>query len=365
MGIDLDVAADHDGWDFYRNNVSCKPHPTQRCLSRPKMSLPGTAARAGFATVKPVPTRRGGDASQTAPYIPLPDGLGDPRAVAGGVFNQIADLYDRARPGYPPRAHADLIRLCGLSDVSWILEIGIGSGQLTGELAATGARIVGVEPGPRLADLARKNLARWPNVEVVTTSFEAFESEGSSFDLVVSATAFHWIDPKLSYAKSASLLGEGGHLALITNAHIRGGSDCDERVAREIRRLHRRLAPEVGDWQFPTAEELTKRSVAGADIAAAWGRVERKLSEVPSVDHLFARPTVKTYPWVATYDKHAYLDMLASHSSYALMAPARRSQLMDGFGALVDERLGGVVTKQYLTILAVARRRGGHIARRC
>lgn len=301
-----------------------------------------------------VPAPPPGDASEVAAYIPLPGRLANPRAAAGGVFDRIAALYDRARPGYPPEAIADLVNLCGLGGASRIVEIGCGTGQLTRNLAPTGARIVCVEPGQQLADLARKNLAGRPNVEVVTTRFEDFEAPASSFDLVVSATAFHWIDPNVSYAKAASLLTAGGQLALLTNTHTRGGTHTDDRIAEAIRDLHHRLAAEVGAWQFPTAEEIAQRALDGGDIAAVWARVERKLSEAPAVDHLFEPPTVKTYPWIANYSTDTYLAMLASQSSYALMEPARRDRLLDGVGSLIDDRLGGTITKQYATVTAVA-----------
>jgi cyclopropane fatty-acyl-phospholipid synthase-like methyltransferase len=156
-----------------------------------------------------------------------------------------------------------------------------------------------------MADIARKNLARWANVEVVTASFEAFKAPASGFDSVVSATAFHWIDPNASFAKAASLLGGGGRLALLTNTHTRGGSHTDDRIAEAIRELHHRFAPEVGAWQFPTAEEVAHQASGGGDIAAVWARVERKLSEPPAVDDLYAPPTVITYPWLATYTRDA------------------------------------------------------------
>jgi hypothetical protein len=37
----------------------------------------------------------------------------------------------------------------------------------------------------------------------------------ASFDLVVSATAFHWVDPEVKYDKAARRLGRGGWLALL------------------------------------------------------------------------------------------------------------------------------------------------------
>ncbi|MGB6163541.1 MAG: hypothetical protein WCF33_09885 [Pseudonocardiaceae bacterium] len=49
--------------------------------------------------------------------------------------------------------------------------------------------------------------------------------------------------------------------------------------------------------------------------------------------------------------------MLASQSSYALMNPTRRERLLEAVGRVIDEHLGGTVTKEYITVLAIARRR--------
>lgn len=292
----------------------------------------------------------------------MPAGLDDPRSVAGGVFDAIASLYDRARPGYPTSAVSELVAACGIGPSSRVLEIGCGTGQLTRDLGPTGARITCVEPGRSLAETARANLAAFAGISVIDARFEDLEAPAGSFDVVVSATAFHWIDPEISFAKAARLLRTGGHLALLTNTHAAGGTHTDPGIIERVRALHRSFASEVGDWTFPTAEEIEARASEGGDIAAVWARVERKLSEPPTVGHLFDPPTVHAYPWLATYDTDGYLAMLASQSSYALMEPSRREELLEAIGALIDNQLGGTVTKEYVTVLAVAMRRPAAMA---
>jgi SAM-dependent methyltransferase len=292
------------------------------------------------------------------PYAPLPGDLTDARGRAGGVFDDVAELYDAARPGYPWEAIADLAGRCRLDASSRVLEVGCGTGQATRGLALSGAAINCLEPGRALADLARRNLASAKNVSVVSSTFEDFDAESRSYDLVVSATAFHWVDPVVSFAKSARLLRPGGSLALMTNAHVRGGTDSESTFDEEVRELHRQLAPEIGPWRFPTVEEVRRRATAGGDLAAVWSRVERKLDEPPSVAELFDAPIVSTYPWSVRYDRREYLAMLASQSSYALLEPRKRAGLLEAIGRQVDGLLCGSVIKQYLTILATARKPG-------
>jgi len=60
-----------------------------------------------------------------------------------------------------------------------------------------------VELGADLAAVARRNLARFPAVEVITAAFEEWPLPSEPFDLVLAATAFHWIDPAVRVAKAA------------------------------------------------------------------------------------------------------------------------------------------------------------------
>jgi 2-polyprenyl-3-methyl-5-hydroxy-6-metoxy-1,4-benzoquinol methylase len=99
------------------------------------------------------------------------------------IFDQDAELYDRARPGYPERLFDDLFALAALERGAAVLEIGCGTGQATRELARRGCRIVCVELGKRLAAVARRNLAHFPQVDVVTSAFETWAPHGAVFDM--------------------------------------------------------------------------------------------------------------------------------------------------------------------------------------
>lgn len=88
------------------------------------------------------------------------------------TFNQAADLYDRARPRYPPALFDDLAELAGVGPGCRVLEIGPGTGQATVPLAERGCHIVAVELGADLAAVARRNLAHFPEAQVVTAAFE-------------------------------------------------------------------------------------------------------------------------------------------------------------------------------------------------
>ena len=135
------------------------------------------------------------------------------------IFDEVPELYDRARPGYPSEVFDDLAVLAGLPESARILEIGCGTGKATAELAARGFRITCIELGAELAALAQRKL---PAVAVIHGDFETWRPSAAAFDAVVAFTAFHWIDPSVRYEKAASLLHAGGVLAVVATEHVNG-----------------------------------------------------------------------------------------------------------------------------------------------
>jgi protein-L-isoaspartate O-methyltransferase len=129
------------------------------------------------------------------------------------TFDRAAELYERARPGYPDELIDDVVALAELRPRSRVVEIGCGTGKATLPLAGRGLRITCVELGTSLAAISQRKLALFPGVHVVNADFETWRPERADYDAVVAFTAFHWIPPELRYLKSAAVLREGGALA--------------------------------------------------------------------------------------------------------------------------------------------------------
>src|ERR1700737_2851663 len=98
------------------------------------------------------------------------------------TFDEAAELYDRARPGYPSELFDDLAELAGLGPGARVLEIGAGTGQATLPLAERGYIVTAIELGPNLAAVARRKLARFPNVAVTVAEFESWPLPPEPFD---------------------------------------------------------------------------------------------------------------------------------------------------------------------------------------
>lgn len=147
------------------------------------------------------------------------------------VFDQDALLYDRARPRYPDVVFDTVDRTLAQARARQpslgrrVLEIGCGTGQATVPLAVRAYDVLAVELGAELAQVARDHLAGFSNAEVITADVEQWDGPPGGFDLMLSATAFHWLDPDTRLGRVARLLRPGGVIALIRTIHIAGPSD--------------------------------------------------------------------------------------------------------------------------------------------
>jgi SAM-dependent methyltransferase len=267
--------------------------------------------------------------------------VAEERARLRAVFDEAALLYDEVRPGYPEELFDDVVSHSGIPPGGRILEIGCGTGQATVPLARRGYRILCVELGENLAAVARRNLEAYPRAEVHVGPFEDWQPQGAPFDLAVSATAFHWLDPEVAYPRVAEALGEAGSLALFWSLHVH--TDADSGFFEEVQEIYDREAPEIvgpEDYKGPPRPEVVP-------------------SRTPEIEKsgLFEVMATRTYRWDETYDTSGYLSVLNTYSGHRSLGNHTHERLFHGIASLIDQRFGGSITKGYLTTLYVARRR--------
>jgi SAM-dependent methyltransferase len=252
------------------------------------------------------------------------------------TFEEVAELYDRARPGYPEEVFDELVSLGSLRDGARILEIGPGTGKATLELARRGFELVAVELGAALANVARAKLAPFPNVEIVTAQFETWEPSGGPFDAVVSFTAFHWIDPDVRYEKSARLLREPGTLAVVSTKHVL--PHPRDRFWIDVQE----------DYAAVTPEMLTDPPPHPDDVPDSGGEIEES--------GRFRNVAVRRHTWTARYTVDEYIAVLDTYSGHRALEDERRERLYDRIRRRILAEPELAVTKTYLTTLNVAER---------
>ncbi|WP_427895397.1 class I SAM-dependent methyltransferase [Kribbella sp. GL6] len=242
------------------------------------------------------------------------------------TFGEDAELYDRVRPTYPRELFDDLARAVGPHPR--VLEIGPGTGQATAAMLARGWNITAVELSPGLAEVLRR---KYPALDVVVADFDTWELRTGEYDLVVSATAFHWLDPATRVERCVELLRPGGALAIVTTHHVAGGS---EQFFADVQSCYDRFTDDPAADPLPAADDVPEDPAGLADSG------------------LFESVESRKYVWDATYPTAEYLELLSSYSGHRALTTDRRDRLYDCIGGLIDAA-GGSITKRYLNQLIV------------
>jgi len=252
------------------------------------------------------------------------------------IFDQIAEDYDKVRPGYPQELIRDIISISRISEDGRILEIGCGTGQATIPFAKYGYSITCLEIGKRLASLAAKNCQKYPNVHIHPVSFEEWKNEMNSFDLVMSATAFHWIPPEIAYPKAAQILKESGYIAIFSSFHPTPYTG----FFQTVQKVYRNIVPE---WKDPTSEPSMEDKI-------------RSREDYINGTALFEKVLVKQYPWEKEYKTEQYIKLLNTYSAHRCLDKGRREKLFSNITDLINEKYGGIITRPYLTVLYIAKK---------
>jgi SAM-dependent methyltransferase len=240
-------------------------------------------------------------------------------------FGGVATLYDKARPSYPPA----LIDALMAFSPRRVLDVGCGTGKASRLLIERGCDVLGVEPDPAMAAIARGH-----GITVEEATFETWEPGGRIYDLIVSGQAWHWVHPELGVVKAASLLHPGGHLGVFWN---RGRPDGDTQVALEA--IYRRLAPEIADSNVAIKPREEPHD---------------RLREFAHGD-LFSDIQARAFPWETSYDRESWTELMATHSDHVRLPDSQRQALLDAVGDAIDS-LGGTMNYHYSTLLVLAKR---------
>ncbi len=256
------------------------------------------------------------------------------------IHDQVAQLYDRARPGYPAALVDDVIAYAALVADARILEIGCGTGQATLPLAQRGYAIDCLEPGAQMAAIARANLANFPNVTVHQTNFERFSHPPASYDLLLSATAFHWVDPKIRFRKAHELLKPRGALALFWHRPVQTEASRDFTGA--VQHIYKTVAPELTSDYVPPPHP---------------DHVTTEYDDLIPASGCFSQLEILKHYVATTYSAHAYVDLLATFSDHQKLEASKRQRLLADIEQLIAEQFAGSVIRETVALLYLARRK--------
>jgi SAM-dependent methyltransferase len=252
------------------------------------------------------------------------------------TFNQSARDYDAVRPGYPEQLIEDIVALSAIPASGRILEIGCGTGQATQLFARRGYAIRCLDIGADLVAIARENFQPYPNVDFEVAAFEDWEAQDAEFDLVMAATAWHWVPPEIGYLKAARILRPAGAIAIFANHHPKpytGFFEANQPIYSSI----------VPEWEQPDTRPAPDER---GQTTAAW--LERT--------GLFGQIVERRYSWSKDYTREEYIQLLNTYSDHLSLEPERRARLYAALGDLIDTKFSGIVTRPYLSTLHLARK---------
>jgi SAM-dependent methyltransferase len=233
----------------------------------------------------------------------------------------------------------DILReRCGLGPSSRVVEIGAGSGKATRRLLEAGADVVAIEPSPPLAEELRARFTTAPRLDIVGVAFEDAQVSPYSFDLVVAATAFHWLDPGPTLPKIVSIVRPGGWLALWWN--VFGNPDLPDPFHDATEQILKDLepSPSEGADGMPFALDVTARTL------------ELEASGFENIEYEALR-------WTLTLDPSETRRLYATYSNIARLPSARRDAILDAIEHVAAAPFGGRVERQMVTPIYTAHTR--------
>ena len=274
---------------------------------------------------------------------------------AAKVFDEVAAEYDRHRPAYPDELVDRACQVAEIGPGDHVLELGCGTGQLTRSLVARGLRVTALEPGPSLIALARQNLAGAAEVEFVNARFEDALLPRGQFLAVFCASAFHWIDPEVSWQKAADVLVRGGTLALVQYCGIsepRTKADQEATLA-----AIRQVAPDAAA-EWPAYRDLDA-TLAGMEqrrgnVSQVWAWLGSYGIARDYAGRLFSAVQVAVVPKLVEQTADQVNAVLRTMSFYARLSPDQRQALEREFEALY-ERLGRPIRASTAAALVTAK----------
>jgi len=258
------------------------------------------------------------------------------RTFGRQAFGRDPGGYDAARPAYPDWVFDFLCERCGLAPNAATFEIGAGTGTATRRLLELGANpLLAVEPDSRLATFLRDTIPD-KALTVVVAPFEEAILQEASYDLGLSATAFHWLTEDVALAKVAKLLRPSGWWAMVWNvfgdAHR---PDPFHEATNSL--LNGFLSPSVGNGEVPFALDAEARLAA----------LERT--------HAFDNVEHRTSAWSLVLDPDQTVALYATYSNINIRPD--REAVFTELRRLARDEFHGRVTRNMVTSLYVARRR--------
>ena len=254
-------------------------------------------------------------------------------------FDNNSKIYDEVRPGYPQEIYETISKHKNLDENSRILEIGAGNGIASQEIYNNWqSKMVLLEPGKNLCELLYNRFKNNKNIEVKNGFFEQYES-AYLFDVIISATAFHWLDLSVKYKRSYDLLKKDGLLILYWNNYGIENKD----IAENIQEVYIKYGYGTDDGKSQYEKQIEK--------------IESRKKEILDND-MFELIEHKIVKNVIEYTAENYLNLLKTFSDHIKMEESFFEEIIE-----IIKDNGNIIEVRALINLEIGKKKvekGGH-----
>lgn len=254
------------------------------------------------------------------------------------TFDTVADTYEKLRPGYVDELYQTIFEYKEINNLSRVLEIGIGGGQATLPFLKTGCCLTAVDYGENFCKICREKFKDYPTFYAVSGKFEDFASE-QKYDLIYSASAFHWIPEETGYKKVYDMLENGGVFARFANHPYRDkgqpalSEEIDKIYAQYYYKYHNKQ-------QKPLIEYSAEQAENRALIALKYGFTD--------IQH-------KLFHRTRTFSAYEYSLLLGTYSDHIAIEESIRNEFFNKIEEAIN-RHGGKITIYDTIDLQLARK---------
>ncbi len=211
------------------------------------------------------------------------------------MFGEVAEEYERTRPGYPDELFDMVMRFGRLEAGDRALEIGAGTGKATRGFVGRGLDVTALEPSPGMAEQLRRMHAN-----VVETTFEDWSPATLPFQLVFAAQSWHWVGGEDRAERAAGAIDRGGTIALFWNLQ----QPFTGSLGEEIAAVYAEIAPDVEQLTTQWPLDLT---IGELDASERFDAVSKQSIE-----------------WFEHYSATEYAALMGTHSNHRLLDDAAR-----------------------------------------
>jgi len=257
----------------------------------------------------------------------------------GWTFDTVASQYEKFRPGYVKALYDAVFDYLPVDEHSCALEVGIGGGQATQPVLEKGCSLTAIDPGERFSALCIEKFGAYPKFSVITGKFEEVSFADNVYDLVYSASAFHWVPEKEGYEKVRRILKSGGAFARFANHPYRDkgkpelSDEIDELYARYYSTYHNRKHTKPVEY---TEDDAVER----AEIAKKYG--------FEDVRHAMFYRT-------RTFTAQEYIMLLGTYSDHIAIEETIRNKFFSDIERAINDH-GGTITIYDTIDLQLARK---------